>query len=168
MADSSLVLNVDSLADLQASPSNCRIEPNTTSAGFREGTRYGIQKPADSGRFLVDDQDRESCDGHWVWNPGFYAGLVRAELLSADDRVRATYLLDVSPHPDKLGRDSFQVMLDQIWQFDPSLVLGTEPAQSPVGHEAQIGDPWIEYARLRSYGEKFATASEFRYGHGNY
>ena len=158
MTDPSLVLEVGSLADLQASPSNRRIEPNTISAGFHESTRYAIQKPADSGRFLIDDQDLESTDGHWVWDPGFYAGLVRAELLSADDHVRATYLLDVSPHPDKLGRDSFQLMLDQIWQFDPSLVLGTEPAQSPVGHEAQIGDPWIEYARLRSYGEKFVRA----------
>lgn len=158
MADSSLVLNVDSLADLTDSHLDCQIEPNTVSAGFREGARYRIQKPADSGRFLIDDQDLESVDGHWVWDPGFYAGLVRAELLSADDRVRATYLLDVSPHPDKLGHDSFQVMLDQIWQFDPSLVLGTEPAQSPVGHEARISDPWMEYARLRTYGEEFVRA----------
>ena len=132
--------------------------PNTVSAGFREGSQYRIQKPADGGRFLIDDQDLESVDGHWVWDPGFYAGLVRAELLSADGRVQATYLLDVSPHPGKLGHDAFQVMLDQIWQFDPSLVLGTEPAQSPVGHEAQIRDPWMEYARLRSYGEKFVRA----------
>ena len=49
-------------------------------------------------------------------------------------------------------------MLDQIWQFDPSLVLGTEPAQSPVGHEAQISDTWMEYARLRTYGEEFVRA----------
>ena len=158
MTDSSLVLDVHSLADLSGSPPIRRIEPDTVSVGFREGAQYRIQKPADSGRFLIDDQDLESVDGHWVWDPGFYAGLVRAELLSAEDRVRATYLLDVSPHPDKLGHDSFQVMLDQIWQFDPNLVLGTEPAQSPVGHEAQTRDPWMEYARLRSYGEKFVRA----------
>lgn len=158
MTDSSLILDVHSLADHSGSSSNCRIEPNTVSFGFREGAQYRIQKPADSGRFLIDDQDLESVDGHWIWDPGFYAGLVRAELLSAEDSVRATYLLDVSPHPDKLGHDSFQVMLDQIWQFDPNLVLGTEPAQLPVGHEAQIRDPWMEYARLRSYGEKFVRA----------
>lgn len=158
MADSSLVLEVHSLADSSESLSNWQIEPNTVSAGFREGAQYRIEKPADSDRFLIDDQDVESANGHWLWHPGFYAGQVRAELLSADDRVRATYVLDVSPHPDKLGRDSFQNMLDQIWQFDPSLVLGTEPAQSPVGHEAQIGDPWLEYARLRSFGEKFVRA----------
>jgi len=158
VTDSPLVLDVRSSADLSSTPSNRRIEPNTVSAGFREGAQYWIQKPADSDRFLMDDQYLENVDGHWVWNPGFYAGLVRAELLSADDRVRATYLLDVSPHPDKLGHDSFQVMLDQIWQFDPSLVIGTEPAKSPVGHEAQFRDPWVEYARLRSYGEKFVRA----------
>ena len=158
MTDSSLVLDVHSLADLPDGPSYCRIEPSTVSEGFREDTQYRIQKPSDSGRFLIDDQDIESADGHWVWKPGFYAGLVRAELLSSEDHVRATYLLDVSPHPDKLGRDSFQEMVDQIWQFDPNLVLGTEPAQSPIGHDAQIGDPWVEYARLRSYGEKFVRA----------
>ena len=53
------------------------------SEGFREDTQYRIQKPTDSGRFLIDDQDIESADGHWVWKPGFYAGLVRAELLSS-------------------------------------------------------------------------------------
>ena len=158
MPDSSFVLGVRSLVDLPDGSWNFRIEPNTVCTGFYEGAKYQIQKLADCGRFLIDDQDLESIDGHWVWAPGFYAGLVRAELLSDDDRVRATYLLDVSPHSNKLGRDSFKVMLDQIWQFDPYLVLGTEPAQSPVGSEAQIRDPWIEYARLRSYGDTFVRA----------
>ena len=158
MADSPLVLDVHSLADIPDSPSNWQIEPTTVNAGFREGAQYWIQKPPGSDRLLIDDQDIESADGHWVWSPGFYAGQVRAELLSADDRVRATYLLDVSPHPEKLGRDSFQTMLDQIWEFDPSLVLGTEPAQSPIGNDAQITNPWLEYARLRSYGERFVRA----------
>ena len=158
MAHSSLALNVHPVADLSDSPSSWRIEPTTVNLGFREGEQYRIQKPAERDRFLIDDQDTKSVDGYWLWNPGFYAGQVRAELLSADDRVRATYLLDVSPHAGKLGRDSFQVMLDQIWQFDPSLVLGTEPAQSPIGKDAQISNPWIEYARLRSYGGKFVGA----------
>ena len=90
--------------------------------------------------------------------PGFYAGQVRAELIGPDGRVRAIYLLDVSPDPDKLGRDLFQDMLDQIWEFDPSLVLGTEPAALPVGHERQISDPWLAYVRLRAYGERFVRA----------
>ncbi|MYJ96313.1 MAG: hypothetical protein F4053_12230 [Proteobacteria bacterium] len=107
---------------------------------------------------MIDDEILEIEGGDWVWSPGFYAGQVRAELLGPGHRVRATYLLDVSPHPGKLGRDTFQAMLDQIWDFDPSLVLGTEPAALPVGHEAAILDPWLEYARLRAYGDKFLRA----------
>ena len=129
-----------------------------TGLGFRELGEYRIRKPAEGDRLMIDDEAVESDDGNWVWSPGFYAGQVRAELVGPDDRVRATYLLDVSPHPDKLGRDVFQAMLDQIWDFDTSLVLGSEPASLPVGHDAQISDPWLEYARLRTYGDEFVRA----------
>lgn len=158
MAESSTCLEVHSSPDPHGGSSKWRIGPNAVSFGFLEGKRYRIRKPSEGGRFLIDDQVLESSDGHWVWEPGFYAGQVLAELLAWDDRVRATYVLDVSPHPDKLGRDVFQAMLNQIWEFDPRLVLGTEPAQSPVGNEDQIGDPWLEYARLRTHGEKFVRA----------
>ena len=158
MADSSTCLDVHSSTAPQDGSSKWRIGPNAVSFGFLEGKQYRIRKPAEGGRFLIDDQALESFDGDWVWEPGFYAGQVRAELLATDDRVQATYVLDVSPHPDKLGRDVFQAMLDQVWEFDPSLVLGTEPARSPVGNEDQIGDAWLEYARLRTHGEKFVRA----------
>ena len=102
MADLLSVLEVHSSTDSPGGPSRWRIEPNAVSSGFREGTQCWIRKPSDGCRFLIDDQAVDSDDGHWVWAPGFYAGQVRAELLAADDRVRATYLLDVSPHPDKL------------------------------------------------------------------
>ena len=49
----------------------------------------------------------------------------------------------------------FQEMLDQIWEFDPSLVLGTEPATLPIGHDPKIEDPWLEYARMRTHGDDF-------------
>ena len=49
-------------------------------------------------------------------------------------------------------------MLHQIWAFDPSLVLGTEPARLPIGHDHRIEDPWLEYARLRSHGPDFLRA----------
>lgn len=119
---------------------------------------YRVRNTAEGDRLLIDDEFLQINGGDWVWSPGFYAGQVRAELLGPGDRVRATYLLDVSPHPDKLGHDTFQAMLDQIWDFDPSLVLGTEPAASPVGHDSNISDPWLEYARLRAYGDKFVRA----------
>ena len=158
MADAPTVLDVISLTDLPDTSSTWRVEPDKTGLGFRELGEYRIRKPAEGDRLLIDDEAVECDDGDWIWSPGFYAGQVRAELLGPDDLVRATFRLDVSPHPDKLGRDMFQAMLDQIWEFDPSLVLGSEPATLPVGHEAQISDPWLEYARLRTYGEEFVRA----------
>ena len=158
MADTPLALDVRFLTDLPDSYSTWQIELDKAGLGFREGGKYRFRKPAEGDRLLIDDEALESDNGDWVWSPGFYAGQVNAELLGPDDRLRATFRLDVSPHPDKLGRDMFQAMLDQIWEFDPSLVLGSEPATLPVGHEAQISDPWLEYARLRTYGNGFVRA----------
>lgn len=155
MTDTSAALDVRSLTDLPAHPSIWRIEPYNVGSGFRERGEYRIRKPTSGDRLFIDDQAIESDNGEWAWMPGFYAGQVRAELLGPDDRVRATYLLDVSPDPDKLGRDMFQIMLSQIWDFDSSLVFGTEPAALPVGHGEQVSDPWLEYVRLRAHGERF-------------
>ena len=127
-------------------------------AGFREGGNYRLRKTAEGDRLLIDDEILQTDGSDWVWSPGFYAGQVHAELLGPGDRTRATYLLDVSPHPQKLGRDMFQAMLERIWAFDPGLVLGTEPAARPIGHEAAISEPWLEYARLRAYGDQFVRA----------
>lgn len=158
MAKAPTELYVRLLEDIQSNPKPWRIRPDHVAAGFREGGKYGIQKTAESDRLSIDDEVLETDAGHWVWSPGFYAGQVRAELLDPNDRVRATYLFDVSPNPDKLGRELFQTMLDQVWDFHPGLVLGTEPAALPIGHEAAISDPWLEYARLRTYGDKFVRA----------
>ena len=127
-------------------------------AGFREGGKYRLRKTAEGDRLLIDDEFLPTDGSEWAWSPGFYAGQVRAELLGLGDRTRATYLLDVSPHPEKLGRDMFQAMLERIWAFDPGLVLGTEPAAMPIGHEAATAEPWLEYARLRAYGDRFVRA----------
>ena len=158
MADASTELHIRSLEDSQLGQKSRRIYPDHLAAGFREGGKYRIRNTTEGDRLLIDDEILEIDGGDWVWSPGFYAGQVRAELLGLGDRVKATYLLGVSPHPDKLGHDTFQVMLDQIWDFDPSLVMGTEPAASPVGQDAQISDPWLEYARLRTYGDRFVRA----------
>ena len=158
MTESSFVLDVATGLDQDKNIPGWEVRPGTVTRGFHEGRKYWIRKPIVDAQLLIDDQPLESSDGYWVWSPGFYAGQVRAELLVHGCQVVATYVLDVSPAPGKLGRDVFQVMLDEIWNFDPRLVLGTEPPQSPVGHETQVADPWLEYARLRSYGDSFVRA----------
>ena len=158
MADDSTDLHVRSLSDGQPNPTSWRIDADDVAVGFREGGKYRIRRTAEGDRLLIDDETLQTHGSDWVWSPGFYAGQVRAELLGPGGRARATYLLDVSPHPEKLGRDMFQAMLDRIWAFDPGLVLGTEPAALPVGHEAAISEPWLEYARLRAHGHRFVRA----------
>ena len=158
MTESSFVLDVAEEFDPDKNSPNWEIRPGDVTRGFHEGREYRIRKPIVSSQLLIDDQSLEGEDGYWIWSPGFYAGQVRAELLVHDGQVVATYVLDVSPHPGKLGRDIFQAMLDEIWNFDPRLVLGTEPPQSRVGHQTQVADPWLEYARLRSHGDKFIRA----------
>lgn len=158
MAGDSTDLHVRSLSDDLRSPTSWRIGAGDVAVGFREGGKYRIRITAEGDRLLIDDEILQTDGSGWVWSPGFYAGQVRAELLGPGDRARATYLLDVSPHPQKLGRDMFQAMLERIWAFDPGLVLGTEPAALPVGHEAAISEPWLEYARLRAYGDQFVRA----------
>ena len=146
------------MSDDLRSPTSWRIGADTIAPGFREGGKYRLRKTAEGDRLLIDDEILQTDGSDWVWSPGFYAGQVRAELLGPGDRPRATYLLDVSPHPQKLGRDMFQAMLKRIWAFDPCLVLGTEPAALPIGHEAAISEPWLEYTRLRAYGDQFVRA----------
>ena len=99
MADAPIPLGVRSLTELPDSPTTWWIKPNAVNSGFSERGKYRIRKPAGADRLLIDDEAIETDDGEWVWSLGFYAGRVLAELLGPDDRIRATYRLDVSPHP---------------------------------------------------------------------
>lgn len=158
MTANSWTLNVASVPD---SDKNCRhwqISPEGVNSGFSEGGKYWIEKPITGVQFLIDDQPIEGGDGHWIWSPGFYAGQVTAELLIGEGQVVSTYALNVAPNSEKLGSDVFQSMLDEIWDFDPRLILGTEPPRFGAGHQGQIANPWLEYARLRSYGSDFVRA----------
>src|SRR5438876_857749 len=85
--------------------------------GFFETGRYLVVKPFAGAQFYIDDEplpddrmDRE-C---WLWEPGFYAGEVTAELAGADGACLATYLLDVAPDLRKLGREVFATMVGEL------------------------------------------------------
>ena len=153
-----LVLNVEEGFAPGEKFRHWQIGPDDVTGGFHEGRKYRIGKPVVEAQLLIDDSPLEGGDDYWIWSPGYYAGQVRAELLVDGAQAVATYTLDVSPHSGKLDHDVFQAMLDEIWDFDPSLVLGTEPARTPVGHQEHVADPWLEYARLRSYGDNFVRA----------
>ena len=96
----------------------------------------------------------------WHWTPGFYAGEVHVELTRPDGSVAAAYRMDVAPDASKTGREAFHAMLDDIWAFDPSLVLGTEPSTTPIGSLGQMQDLLVAYGRLRRFGPDLLRALE--------
>ncbi len=143
------------------SPVPFPLEPAPSSnPGFRERCRAVIAKPAGGEwTFRVDDEplgsDRIDGESVWVWEPGFFSGEVTAELVGSDGRVHATYLLDVSPDPGKLGRERFEDMVDEIRSEAPELLFGTEPATAGAGVEGEVSNPHVAFARLRRYGDDF-------------
>lgn len=137
--------------------------PDQTTEGFSELGTYQIHVPPElpSAGFLVDEErlPEELIDGRrcWVWRPGFYAGQVRAELRSADQAL-ASYILDVSPDPAKLGRERFAAMVEELRAFRAGFLLGTEPARIAIGAGGAFRSAHLEYGRLRAYGRQLVQA----------
>lgn len=130
-------------------------------AGFHESRSYELLKPELGWSLLVDDAplpDSPTGSDAWVWEPGFFAGEVTAELVRPDGSPAARYLLDVSPDPAKLGREVFSSMVAQLWAEDPALVFGTEPATAPTGELGTYEDPWLAFSRFRRYAPAFLAA----------
>lgn len=134
------------------------LTPGKTVPGFNEKRRYSIELPAADYTLFIDDQEFRSDDGTVEWTPGFFAGAVAAELLDPNRRTVESYTLDVSPDPGKLGSEVFRSMLEDLWQFDPALVLGTEPSTRNVGITGAYASDWLTYARLRRHADDYLAA----------
>jgi hypothetical protein len=124
--------------------------------GFHEQGRYVLSIDTNASfRLLIDEVEppRVPHSGGiaWEWLPGFYAGVVKAELIDGGGTLLASYLFDVSPNPHKLGSEQFQAMLDEIFEFDPRLLTGSEAATFGIGAQGNVTDPHLEYSRLRRY-----------------
>lgn len=133
------------------------LHPGTTTAGFRELGIYHFLAPIEGVALYVDEAPAEpvridEAQG-WRWQPGFYAGQVLAELIAGNGQRVAEYFLDVGPDQSKLGADVFAQMLDELYEFDPELLLGTEAAQASIGVCGEVASPLLAYARLRRHGD---------------
>ncbi len=130
-------------------------------SGFSEKKRYSFQKPFPECRFFVDDEplrDHAEEPLCWIWEPGFFAGEVTAELIRNDGSSAGLFLLDVAPDSNKLGREVFAQMVADLWEEDPALVSGVEPATSPSSESGVVAAPWAAFARLRRYGPEVLRA----------
>jgi hypothetical protein len=135
------------------------------SGGVRELDRVLFVGPASGEcRLLVDDEPLTLADGDneraWAWQPGFYAGEVSAELLGPGDEPLGRWRLDVSPDPAKLGGDMFREMVSELLDFDPTLVLGQEPARARLGALGDRQDPLVALTRLRGQADSIVAAFE--------
>lgn len=126
--------------------------------GFSETGSYVFDLPSGEGwTWRVDDEPLAVRNRACEWRPGFYAGEVTAELIR-DGSTAGVFLLGVAPDDRKVGADAFRLMLRELWEFDPRLVVGTEPSRSATGVLGRSEDPHVAFARLRRYGHEFLRA----------
>lgn len=145
--------------DKQGSP--ITLLPDALALGFDELGTYHFRVLPER-RLYIDDallvEQLFGGESVWRWEPGYFAGEVSAELTDLHGSVVACYRLDVAPSRDKLGREVFAKMLDEIFAFDAKLLFGTESAQASIGAEGDDANPHLQYARLRRYGESLVAA----------
>ncbi|MCP1520162.1 hypothetical protein J2Y74_004472 [Pseudomonas migulae] len=128
--------------------------------GFSERSTYHFIARKDWAMY-VDDVLLEKViwegEAAWQWQPGFYAGEVMAELFDEHQERIGIYRLDVSPDSKKLGGETFSAMVNDILDFDPALLFGTEDAQSAIGADGGMTSHHLQYSRLRRYGERLVA-----------
>lgn len=138
------------------------LHAGVSAGGFRELGVYHFSAQVEGATLYIDEAPAQAAilDGAqgWRWQPGFYAGQVAAELVGADGHRLAEYQLDVAPDASKLGADVFDGMLDELYAFDPQLLLGTEAAQASIGVVGDAAPPLLAYSRLRRHGEALLNA----------
>lgn len=136
--------------------------PGAVCRGFRERGVYQFPAVPANALLYIDeallDTVSTSSGPMLQWCPGFYAGQVSVELVDRAGHRLATYHLDVAPDEGKLGSDVFQGMLDDLYAFDPALVLGTEAAQSAIGVTGDLTTVLLQYARLRRHADAALAA----------
>ena len=126
--------------------------------GFTECGRYLFQTPGPEWLMRIDDEPMRVAEGFWVWEPGFYAGEVTAELQESPGSRHSLFLFDVAPSPEKAGREAFREMLDDLRTAAPDLLVGSEPATTRMGQIGSSDSLWVAFARLRRYGPEFLQA----------
>lgn len=137
-------------------------QPGGVLSGLREDSDYLVDVGDDVADVFIDDVRLES-DVHPVfrWRPAFYAGQVIVESVCRDGSAQH-YFLDISPKPEKSGKDEFDGMVADIRAFDESLLGGTSSATMGFGCAGRAGRYELDIllARVREHGPSFLDAVE--------
>lgn len=150
------------LTCIDQSQAEFQLVPDAVCSGFRELGLYRFPALPANASLYIDEALLETVstsNGPMLqWQPGFYAGQVSVELVDLAGHRLATYRLDVAPDERKLGAGLFEGMLDDLYAFDPALVLGTEAAQSSIGVAGDVTTLLLQYARLRRHADAVLAA----------
>ena len=137
--------------------------PERVLGGFRENSEYQFRPPVPGLSFYIDDAPLalDPSGQYWRWSPGFFAGEVVAELEVPGGRAPVRYRLDVEPAPNKTGREQYHQYVEEIADYAPRLLLGTEPAQHSLGGRSSPHlAAWLSYARLQCFIDDYLRALE--------
>ena len=137
--------------------------PGIKCLGFSEVVEYLIERPSRTASLYVDDAPLpiDAANEHWVWRPGFYAGEVAAELEYSGSGKIVRYVLDVSPSSAKSGREHYLNYIEEVLDYAPQLLLGTEPATHSLGGRSRDESPWVRYARLKCFVDRYHSGLKF-------
>lgn len=129
------------------------LDPEQKLLDCNEAQSYLIQVPDRNAKLYADDALLEMDDSgeHWVWQPGFFAGEMFFELELPDLASPLRYTVDVAPATHKTGREQFNEYLQQIVDYVPQLVTGTEPAVQDLAGRSNFVSLWLRYSRLRQF-----------------
>lgn len=111
----------------------------------------------------IDDEEVGICkrSGKFLWKAGFFAGRVEVVAIDASG-TSYTFYANVCPVDTKLSTDDFNQMVQEIRDFDGSLLLGESAATERFGYGLAITqfDSLIALARLKKYGPEFLDLME--------
>ncbi|MFM0168846.1 DUF2357 domain-containing protein [Paraburkholderia sediminicola] len=132
--------------------------PGATIYGLRESEKCFLEvADVDNVRMFVDDVEvRQRDDGRYEWTAAFFAGRVQiAVTFSAGNE--AMYYAFVGPSTEKVGDERFDAMVDEIRDFQASLLLGSSSAAMAFGDGSGNGtlDSLVRMARLKLYAPDF-------------
>lgn len=133
--------------------------------GYSERSRVRFTVDSSSHWDLhIDDEPLQREGGQtrnsWIWEPNFFAGTVRGELIPMIGGASVRYLLDVTPDPRKLGQQEFGKIVSDLLDRRPEAILGHEPGTARIGRSEKVGHPSLCYAALYQYANPLLAALE--------
>lgn len=139
------------------------VQPDSQLDGLEEDTNYILCFDAGVGQVYIDDVNLpyEQLIAGYRWRPCFYAGNVKVEAVFAAGAGTKQYFLSVGPKATKASSGQFQTMVQQIREFDQTLILGSATATQRFGRDGRYRSFEHEalLARVLVHGPAFLAAA---------